>query len=368
LVNHVGAALLIGLAASFCATPVIRRLALRYGAVDKPGERSVHRRPVPILGGLAIYAAFALAIAGSVGFGHRTADGILAGGAMILALGILDDSGKALGWTSPRWLMDREGRGLRPWVKLTVQVAAAVMLTTFHVRVEWLHRPLLGGYVYLGPLSVPFTVLWVIAVVNAVNLIDGLDGLAAGIASIAALTLLVTALEIGQSPAAAVLSAALFGGSVGFLPWNWSPAKIFMGDAGAMFLGFALAGVSVAGMLKSPTVIALAVPVLALGLPVFDTCFAIVRRMRQGRPIGAADRHHLHHRLMDMGLSQRETVVVMYMVSGWLAVSALALSHLRGLVAGVLLLFVAGSMVLGARRLGLLSMRPSGSTGEGKAP
>lgn len=333
-------------------TPAVRALALRVGAVDRPGERSVHGSPVPTFGGLAMYAAFALGVVLLVGAGGENR-GLLAGGAAILLLGLADDWGKARGFRRPSWLFEREGRGLRPWVKLAGQAVAALILTGFGVQIVMMRLPIVGTE-FFNAFAVPVTVLWVICVTNVINLVDGLDGLAAGISAIAALTLLGAAVESGQSLVAVLLCAVLLGSCLGFLPWNWAPARIFMGDAGAMFLGFTLAAVSVEGALKSPAVVALAVPVLAVGLPVFDTLLAILRRLRGRQPIGAADRGHLHHRLMQMGLSPRDTVLILYFVSGWLAVSALAVDRADPRAGSVILGFVILFLVVAVRRLGLL--------------
>lgn len=343
---------LFALIASLVLTPLVRALALRAGIVDRPGERSVHDEPVPILGGVALYVAFALAVWLFAGGGGENR-GLLLGGAAILALGLADDWGKARGFRQPGWLFEREGRGLRPWVKLAGQAGAALILCAFGVQIVMVRLPIVGTE-FFNSFAVPVTVLWVICLTNVINLIDGLDGLAAGICAIAALTLLGTAIDSGQGLLAVLLSAALLGSCVGFLPWNWAPARIFMGDAGSMFLGFALAAVSVEGALKSPAVVALAVPVLAVGLPVFDTLLAVIRRLRRGRPIGSADREHLHHRLLQIGLSPRDAVLLLYFVSGWLAVGALAVDRLDPWAGVTILGFVVVFLIVAARRLDTL--------------
>src|SRR5579875_1650107 len=241
------AKLLLILAVSFAIayglTPLVRRLALRLGAVDRPGARSVHRTPVPFFGGAAIFAAFAVTLWGFIGIGHKSL-GLLAGGAVILLLGIADDYGKARGFRHPAWLFESEGRGLRPWTKIAGQVAAGLILAFSGAQIAFIHLPVLGE-VYFDLWSVPVTVLWVVGAANVINLTDGLDGLAAGITAIAAVTLVAAALLTGQPAVAAALSTALLGSCLGFLPWNWAPAKIFMGDAGSMFLGYALAAIAV---------------------------------------------------------------------------------------------------------------------------
>ncbi len=329
-------ALLVAAAVSIGLTPVVRRLAFRLGALDRPVARSVHKQPVPLLGGVAIFLGFAAACAYAFGLGQRPIQGILLGGVFIVIFGIADDYLR-----------------LRPWVKLLGQVAGALFLVVFGVQIETLNIPLVGSII-LGWWAVPVTIVWVVAVTNVINLIDGLDGLAAGISSIAAVTLLVSALQTHQPPASALLAAALAGAVLGFLPYNFNPAKIFMGDAGSMFAGYALAAVSVEGTLKSPAAVALVVPLLALGLPILDTALAIIRRWRGGRPIGEADKEHLHHRLLNLGLNQRDAVLVMYLASGWLGVSALAITGVSTSLALAILAFVAFSLYFLARKVGML--------------
>lgn len=327
----------MGLSVAMAVTPIIRLLAIRVGALDRPVSRSVHTKPIPFLGGVAIFIAFLLAtLYASSLDGLRNVHGILLGGFFILIFGIVDDY-----------------KALTPKVKLVGQVVAAVILLGFGVRIDYITNPF-GGLIWLGVWGIPFTILWVVTVINVINLIDGLDGLAAGIASIASLTLLVSAIQNGQSASAIALAAALAGSTLGFLPYNFNPAKIFMGDAGSMFLGFALAAISIEGSLKSPTAVALAVPVLALGLPILDTALAVIRRVRRGIPIGCADKEHLHHRLLQMGLSQREAVWVMYIISGWLGISAVVITGVSHWLAVVIILFIALTIYLGVKKAGML--------------
>jgi UDP-GlcNAc:undecaprenyl-phosphate GlcNAc-1-phosphate transferase len=208
--------------------------------------------------------------------------------------------------------------------------------------------------IYLNGWSVPLTVAWIVVVVNTLNLIDGLDGLAAGVSSIAAATLLLLAWQAGQMHVA-VITAALMGSSLGFLRYNFNPARIFMGDSGSMLLGFVLAAVSVEGALKSAATIALIVPILALGLPFIDTLFAVIRRLRSGRPIYEADRGHLHHRLMDMGLNQKQVVMVLYGISALLGFGAIAITSLEGYWPLFLVSALLGLCYLGARKINLFS-------------
>jgi UDP-GlcNAc:undecaprenyl-phosphate GlcNAc-1-phosphate transferase len=279
--------LLLSLLLSLAFTPLARKAALRLGILDLPKERGVHSAPQPLLGGLAIYLSLSIAV---LAFHPREETwGVVLAGGLAFLLGLRDD-----------W------RPLRPAWKLLGQVLVALVLYLVGVRISYITHPLGGGLLYLGSLSLPLTVFWTVALMNAINLIDGLDGLAAGVSGIAGVTLLFLAAQQGQPELAVFLSAALVGSLLGFLPYNFHPARIFMGDAGALTVGLFLAAITVEGSLKSPATLALAVPVLALGLPLFDTSLAIVRRLLSGKPVGQADRGHLHHRLLEAGLSHRE--------------------------------------------------------------
>ncbi len=333
----------LGLAVAFvlvlAATPLARRIALRAGAVDRPGVRSVHREPVPYLGGLAIFVGI-LGGLGTLAALHPAALGgngsallgIALGGALIVVFGAADDLGRFWSGRLP-WLADSEGRGLRPAAKLVVEIGAALILCACGVRIPDIHRPFSANpcaYIVFGPpAQYALSVLWVVAITNAVNLIDGLDGLAAGVSAISAGTLLIVALLNPSMGAAALLSAVVLGACAGFLPFNFHPARIFMGDAGALLLGFVLSAVSLIEPLKSPTLVTLAVPILVLGVPILDTGLAVLRRWRRGQLVGAADRAHVHHRLLDLGLSHRDAVLSLYAASGWLGVSALAALNVR---------------------------------------
>ena len=229
-------ALIIALLASFLLTPYIKQLAVKIGAVDKPDKRKVHTQVMPRLGGLAIYLATMLAIVCSMPI-TRDLLGILLGGTWIVIVGVLDDK-----------------YSLPARVKLAGQMIAAVILVAFDVKIEWLNNPF-GGYFYLEYLSIPFTVFWVISFINVVNLIDGLDGLAAGVSGIASITVILVAVHQGYFPVA-TLTAALAGGIIGFIHYNFNPATIFMGDTGSMFIGYMLAAISIFGAVKSAATIA----------------------------------------------------------------------------------------------------------------
>ena len=295
-------ALLLSTACSWFLTPEMKRTALARGIVDHPRGRHIHAEPVPFLGGVAMYAAFFIT---AVAFGRpdRNTLGLLTGGALTVALGIADDRAE-----------------LRARHKLLGQIAAAVIVMLFGVKIEFVTNPF-GGMVYLGILSIPITVVWIVAFMNVVNFIDGLDGLAAGVSAIGSLAMAAAALGNHQSRLA-VLSLALAGSALGFLRYNFNPAQIFMGDAGAMFLGFTIAGISAIGALKTPATLVLAVPVIVMGVPVLDTAFAIFRRVRRGVPVSSRDCDHVHHRLLAMGMTQRQAVLTLYAVSAMLAATA----------------------------------------------
>ncbi|ADU50284.1 Glycosyl transferase, family 4, conserved region [Thermaerobacter marianensis DSM 12885] len=319
---------------ALAGTPVVRAVAARLGLVARPTARSMHRVPVPHLGGLAIFAGFVTAVGVSLGWGDRDVLAVLLGGVVMLAVGLADDL-----WDLP------------PLAKLAGQVAAALVAVGGGIRIQVLTNPLgwltpAGGddLLVLGAWGIPLTVLWIVAVSNVINLIDGLDGLAAGIASIAALTVLVVAMQTGQPLEVVLLMAALAGSTMGFLPYNFNPAKIFMGDTGALFIGYTLAAVSVVGLLKTAAVVALAVPIIVLALPIADTALAILRRLQAGRPVMAADRDHLHHRLIRLGFSHRDAVLVMYLITTWLALGALAVAE-GNLLQGLLIVVTLGASV-----------------------
>lgn len=333
-------AFIVALLISYILTPFVKRLAWLVGAVDIPrDERRVHTKPIPRIGGLAIYIAFIVTVLITMPVTDNI-KGVIIGGTLITILGILDDI-----------------YHLPAKIKLLGQMAAAGILIYFGIKVEWVTNPL-GDMVYLGKFSIPITIFWIVGVTNTLNFIDGLDGLAAGIASIASFTLMLVALNEGLG-SVVILTAALAGGAVGFLPFNFNPAKIFMGDTGAMFLGYVLAAISVVGAIKSATAIALVVPILALGLPIFDTAFAILRRAINGYPVMKADKDHLHHRLLAIGLTQRQTVLIMYSINAALGMSAIALSEMGLLQAGFILIVLITLLVIAGRQWGITSLRQS---------
>ncbi|MFS8627803.1 MAG: MraY family glycosyltransferase [Limnochordales bacterium] len=326
---------IVALGATWLLTPWVRRLAFRVGLVDKPGPRRLHQQAMATGGGLAIFGGFWLAMFVVRGWDADTA-GLFAASLLMVALGVVDD------------FLD-----LRPGVKLAGQIAAATVFVALGQRIETLSLPL-GGVVELGWLSGPATVFWLVAVTNALNIIDGLDGLAAGVAGIAAVPLLVMCAQQGEWPAA-LAAAALLGSTLAFLRFNFSPAQLFMGDTGGMFLGFVLGAIVVQGVLGSMAPVAASIPVLVLGLPIFDTACAIIRRAAAGRPIAQADDGHLHHRLLQAGLSQRQAVLRLYGVGALLAVIGWALLRATPLHAFLVAGGIAAAAFPWAWRLGVLT-------------
>ncbi len=232
------------------------------------------------------------------------------------------------------------------WIKLLGQIAAAGLVVAAGLRIDYIGSPTGGGLILLGLLSVPVTMVYLVGFANVINLIDGLDGLAAGVTAIAAMSLLALAAPANRLDAA-VLAAALIGACVGFLRYNFNPASIFMGDSGSMFLGFTLATISLLGVMKTTAAIALAVPLIIIGVPIFDTVSAIVRRIRSNRPIHKPDRGHIHHRLLTRGFNQRQTVLIIYVWSAALAIGGYAVRYAPGafrLLAFVVLLGITGFM------------------------
>ena len=333
---------------SFLATPLVRRLALRIGAIYQPNERTVHAVPTPTIGGLALFAGLlaglgvsrTLPLFDQMNAGSAEPLGALVACTAILGLGLVDDI-----------------RGITALTKLTGQIFCAGLLVVAGVQLQYFVVP--GSIVVLGAdLAVPLTVLWVVAIVNAVNLVDGLDGLAAGMVAIATGTFFVYMVSspslFGNASAAALLSCITAGVCLGFLPWNFHPAKIFMGDSGAMLLGMLVAIATISGVGRNPVrpsggdlaviAIPLLVPLLVLALPFLDVALAIARRARHNIGLGQADKAHIHHRLMDIGHSHRQAVLLMYLWSALISGSALAVGLIDGrLAAGAVL---AGAAVL----------------------
>ena len=334
-------AFVVAFAFTFASVPAAKIVAGKIGAIDVPRDgRRMHKKATPRLGGIAVFFGFLVSL---LCFCEITRDLVaaLAGASIIVILGIIDDS-----------------RGLSAKVKFCVQIVAAlVVVYGGGIRIHVFTNPNLFSDLPVLQLdewvSIPFTVLWIVAITNAVNLIDGLDGLAAGISSIAAVSLVFVGILVGEDKIA-LIALIIAGACFGFLPFNFNPATIFLGDTGSTFLGFMLAVLSVQGGFKSYAVISFAVPLLILGLPIFDTAFAILRRLVTGKGIMTPDRGHIHHRLVDMGFSQKQTVFILYAIRGVLGLAAVVLAESGALRALILLIcvlvFVFGGGVLTKRR------------------
>lgn len=304
-------ALVVASLISFAVTPLVKTLAVKVGAVDVPKDnRRMHHVPIPRLGGLGIFLAFILTVLIFAEI-DRQLQGILLGAVVIVVLGVLDD------------IMT-----LKALPKFFVQIFAACIAVYHGCLIDVISNPNIfssAAYLNLGFWSYPITIIWIVAITNAVNFIDGLDGLAAGVSAISAGTMLVIALLVSESNVAIVM-ACLLGACLGFLPYNFNPAKIFMGDTGSTFLGYILATMSITGLFKAYAVISFAVPFLILGVPIFDICFAFLRRIAHGKNPMTADRGHVHHRLIDMGFNQKQSVAITYIITGILGLSAVVLT------------------------------------------
>ena len=302
----IAAALCAGLI-SFTTTPLARVFAFKVGAVDVPkDERRMHNKPIPRLGGLAIFLGFSVAALAFCDF-TPTLLSIYFGGLVIVVVGVLDDIFR-----------------LNAWVKFIVEIAVAFIPISQGLSIEFIN--LFGEYVVFGVFEIPITVLWIVGLTNAINLIDGLDGLSCGISVICSLSLLLCSILVLDNFALTMLTAILASSCLGFLPFNSNPAKIFMGDTGALFLGYTLSVLSISGLFKMHAVLSFMIPISIFALPLFDTIFAVVRRIASGHSPFSPDRGHIHHRLIDIGFNQKQTVHILYSVCGILGISAVMFS------------------------------------------
>ncbi len=311
-------------------TPFAKWLSLKCGAIDYPKDRGVHKKPMPRMGGVAIVLGFVvtalLVFHFEQSMNRRQFLGFIIGALMIAGLGMVDDM-----------------KNLPAKLKFCVQIFAALIVIMSGTKIQVVLWPVTA---YLQKFSVPITLVWIVGVTNAVNLIDGLDGLAAGVTSIAALSLMVLCVMTG-STTAVMLTAALAGACLGFLPRNFNPAEIFMGDTGSTFLGFVLAVTSILGVFKGYALLAMIVSVLCVGLPVFDTICAMLRRIAKNQPIMQPDRGHLHHKLIDRGFSQRQAVLIMYTISLLLGILAIFISFKEsGTIVVVVLTFIVLCLII----------------------
>lgn len=300
------------------STPIVRKFGLKSGLFDPPGGRKVHQRPMVRLGGVSIFLGTVIALLfiwGLGGFGVLPPEseyeiwGVTLGGLAFFLIGLADDV-----------------FSLPALTRLLMQSSVAAVAWSAGVRIDFLSIPFLGGLFSLPAwVSLPITVIWLVGMANAINWIDGLDGLAAGVSGIAAIIMLVVCLFM-QQPAAALIVAALAGATLSFLRYNFNPAQIFMGDGGAYFIGFTLAGVGIIGLVKGVTTVAVLLPYLILAVPIVDMSAVILDRLRRGKSPFVADKRHLHHRLLQAGLSHRFTVLFIYALTFWVGSLAMAFS------------------------------------------
>ena len=324
--GNIAIAFILAFIVAFMATPYTIKIANKIGAVDIPKDkRRMHTKKMPKFGGPAVILGFiismlyliaVMSIEGSLDlfteqeYGKKLL-GILLGIVVIAITGIIDDI-----------------KTLKPWQELIGQTIAAIIVVAFGIQIEHLNIPFLYRVGLSEAFSTIITVLWIVGVTNAINLIDGLDGLSSGISLISCISLLIIFLMNGSPMIATVIVTAMSGALVGFLPYNFSPAKTFIGDTGSNFLGFMLAVVSILGVAKTYTMAVIVLPVIVLGLPIFDVMFAIVRRLAKGKSIKAVfkpDKGHLHHRLVEKGFSQRQAVLILYGLSASLGMFAIIL-------------------------------------------
>lgn len=300
-------AFLVSLVTVLVITPLVIKFAIKIGAIDKPNHRKVHKNVMPRLGGLAIFIGV---VAGyfAGGLYDQKVTAISIGALLIVAIGILDDKYE-----------------LSAKVKFAGQLVVAGLIVASGLTIDLLSIPYIGNF-ELGMWSYPITVFWIVAITNAINLIDGLDGLSAGISAIGIATIAIMA-GLNGKMLILMISVILLGSIIGFLFYNFHPAKIFMGDTGALFLGYSISILSLLGLYKSVTLFSFLVPIIILGVPVFDTTFAIIRRIVNKKPISAPDKSHLHHRLLALGFSHRNTVLAIYAFGIMFSISAVILSE-----------------------------------------
>lgn len=301
----------VSLLVAYVMTPPVKRFAEKVGAIDVPRDnRRVHDHPIPRMGGLAIFIGFVLSLIFFVPMSTKVL-GLLVGSVIIAVMGGVDDI-----------------VSLNPWVKLAGQIVAALVAIRCGLVFDVISNPNIFAeetYIEIGWLSIPLTMLWIVGCTNAVNLIDGLDGLAVGVSAISSMTMLIVSLFVSE-PVVSIILAALTGACLGFMPYNLNPAKIFMGDVGSQLLGFVLSTASIMGLFKLHAIITFFVPLLALALPLADTSFAFFRRILHGQSPFKADKGHFHHRLLAMGLNQKQVVAVLYGISAVLGLLAVLMA------------------------------------------
>jgi UDP-GlcNAc:undecaprenyl-phosphate/decaprenyl-phosphate GlcNAc-1-phosphate transferase len=301
-------AFVISLIVALVITPAVIKFAKRYGFVDKPDYRKVHKNLMPRIGGLSIVIG---ATAGLLYLNKLIPEiwPVVVGGGIILITGIFDDK-----YT------------LSAKTKLIGQIAAALVVVLADFKIDFITLPFFSERIYLGGFSYIFAIFWIVAITNAINLIDGLDGLAGGVSVIAMTSIMTLAIFNGHYMVIA-LTVILIGSTIGFLFFNFHPAKIFMGDTGALFLGYCISIISLLGLYKSVTIFSLIIPIIILAIPIFDTFFAIIRRILNKQKISAPDKSHLHHRLLSLGFSHKETVLIIYAIGVLFGICAIVFSR-----------------------------------------
>lgn len=307
---------------SVSATPIVRVLAYKIGAIDVPKDkRRVHKVPTPLIGGLAMFCAFVVTTLVFCEIDLQVL-GLLLGTLVIVVTGVIDDK-----------------FSMNPLIKLAMQIICALIAWLMGIRIEYIS--FFGNYVYFGAFSIFVTVFWIVALTNAVNLIDGLDGLSCGVSTISAVCMLISSFFLADTSVTAIFMIAILAGScAGFLPYNFNPAKIFMGDTGALFLGYVLSCLSIMGFFKISAVVSFWVPFLAFALPLTDTIVAFTRRILRGQNPFKADRGHIHHKLIDAGFNQKQTVMILYAVSSIMGISSILMAMQKA-VQGFIILVVA---------------------------
>ncbi|GEC91590.1 MULTISPECIES: glycosyltransferase family 4 protein [Brevibacillus] len=335
---------LTSLIISFIATPYVKNLAVKVGAVDAPNQRKVHTRIMPRMGGLAIYIGYLVAFFLFVPYTSLSEMlGIFLGSTIVMVVGMLDDKYQL----SPKWKL------------LGQLVATAIVVIPFGLKIGVVNLPYSGSIDFssgwLFWLAIPITMFWIVGVTNAVNLIDGLDGLSAGVSAIAAGTMGVMALLMDDYKVA-TYCFVLLGAILGFLYFNFHPARLFMGDTGSLFLGFNLAALSIMGF-KEALFVSFIIPIVVLGVPLWDTFFAIVRRIVNKKPISSPDKGHLHHCLLNMGLSHRSTVLTIYSISIFFGMMAILLTKTTKWTTIIVMVALLIVIHLGTEIVGLVSRR-----------
>lgn len=299
-------------------TPMAAHLARAVGAVSEPAARHIHSRPTPLLGGLAMLCGFLIPVIYFLPSFDRSEKALVVGAILISLLGALDD------------IVD-----LNPAVKLAGQIGCAIIPVAAGLTIDHLTLPLVGVG-DLGPAQYPITIVWFVALANIINFIDGMDGLAAGVSAIGLITFAILASSLDRA-VPALLAASLAGAALGFLVHNFHPAKIFMGDAGSMLLGFMIAGVAVSGVMKSAAALAIGLPLIVLAIPILDTSFVVLKRLKYGNPVYSADRSHFHHRFAYIGWGQRRTVLTLYAWCLMMGLVAIVVSFRFGGIVGMVI-------------------------------